>query len=383
MGAQVEFGDPSFVDEHMVRMDGRTFSARSWVIGTGSSPAIPPIPGLAQARYFTNRDIFSLERLPSSLLVIGGGPIGVEMGQAFARLGSDVTIIQQSGQILDREDPDMAELLQDVLSEEGIKLYLNAAIESVRDLGFAREITVRIGGEIRLLQGESILVAAGRTANLQGLGLETIGIEFDRRSLKLDGRLRTNLKHIYGAGDVTGSYQFTHSAGYEGGIVVSNAILHLPRKTDYTLMPWCTYTDPELASIGMNEQLARDAGIRFSSWVEEFHGNDRALAEGETAGRIKMILDERERCIGVQILGSKAGELLGEWVAVLNGKVRLSTMASAVQPYPTLAEISKKVTGDLYARKLFSGTVQKGLKLLFGLKGRACSIEERPAKGEE
>ena len=201
MGAQVEFGNPSFVDEHMVRMDGRIFSACNWVIGTGSSPAIPPIPGLAQGRYFTNRDIFSLERLPSSLLVVGGGPIGVEMGQAFARLGSDVTIIQQSGQILDREDPDMAELLQDVLSEEGIKLYLNAAIESVRDLGFAREITVRIGGEIRTLQGESILVAAGRTANLQGLGLETIGIQFDRRGLKLDGRLRTNLKHIYGTGD--------------------------------------------------------------------------------------------------------------------------------------------------------------------------------------
>jgi len=372
LGARVEIGNPVFSDEHSIRMNGKTFSSRTWVISTGSSAAIPSIPGLDRAHYLTNRDIFSLERLPASLIVIGGGPIGIEMGQAFSRLGTSVEIIQHSGQILDREDPDMAGRLQEVLAAEGIRIHLAAAVESVRDIGHAREATVRIGGETREIRAEALLVAAGRTANLEGLGLERLGIRFDRRGLALDERLRTDLKHIYGAGDVTGNFLFTHSAGYEGGIVISNAVFRLPRKLDYTFMPWCTYTDPELASIGMNEKRAAAAGVKYSVWTEEFADNDRALAEGEAAGRIKMILNEREKPIGVQILGSRAGELLGAWVAALNGKVRLSTMASAVQPYPTLAEISRKVTGDVLARKLFSDTVRKGLKFFFSLRGRAC-----------
>ena len=227
------------------------------------------------------------------------------------------------------------------------------------------------GTEISL-KAERILVALGRNPNIAGLGLEHIGVELDKRGVKVDNRLRTNIKHIYAAGDVTGAYQFTHAAGYEAGIVISNAIFHLPRKVDYTFLPWCTYTDPELASIGMNEKAATDAGIKYVVWTEAFKDNDRSLAEGEKIGKIKMILDKDEKPLGVQILGPRAGELLNEWVAVLNGKVKLSSLASAVHPYPTLGEINKRVAGTYFSPKIFSDKVKKGLKFFFNLKGRAC-----------
>jgi pyruvate/2-oxoglutarate dehydrogenase complex dihydrolipoamide dehydrogenase (E3) component len=184
--------------------------------------------------------------------------------------------------------------------------------------------------------------------------------------------MRTTRKHIYAAGDVTGAFQFTHAAGYEGGIVVSNAIFHLPRKADYTFCPWCTYTDPELAGIGMTEKMAKEAGIEYSIYTEDFKDNDRSLAEGVKIGKIKMLLDKSEKPIGVQILGPHAGELLGEWVAILNGKVKLSTLASAIHPYPTLGEINKRVGGAYLGPKIFSDKVKKGLKFFFHLKGRAC-----------
>ena len=262
-----------------------------------------------------------------------------------------------------------------VLKEEGVIFHLNTSVASTRDAGDESEVVIKTGeNQAATLRGEIILVAMGRDANLGGLGLKEIGVEFDKRGLKVDRRLRTSQKHIFAAGDVTGEYQFTHAAGYEGGIVLSNAIFHLPRQVDYTFLPWCTYTDPELASIGMNERAATAAGIRYSVWTEEFKDNDRSLAEGEQVGKIKMILDEKEKPVGVQILGSRAGDLVSEWVAVLNGGVKLSTLASAVHPYPTLGEINKKVAGTFLSTKLFSERVRKGLKFFFHLKGRACGI---------
>jgi len=378
LGARVEFGRPEFADEHTVRLNGNTHSARNWVIATGSSPDIPPIEGLEKTPYITNREIFYLEKLPASMITLGGGPIAIEMAQAFSRLGTRVQVIQRGDQILAKEDKDMADQVMSVLNAEGVDFHLKAEVLSARDLGDLREVVIRKGSETLSLRAEVILVAAGRTANLNGLGLQRIGVEHDRQGLKLDERLRTNVKHIFGAGDVTGRYLFTHAAGYEGGIVVSNAIFRLPRKVNYTFFPWCTYTDPELASIGMNESMAGAAGIKYAVWSEHFRANDRSLAEGEEIGKIKMILDEKERPLGVQILGPKAGDLIAEWVAVLNGGVRLATLASAVHPYPTLGEINKRVAGDFFAGKIFSDTVRKGLKFFFSLKGRACEVEERP-----
>ncbi|NIO05669.1 MAG: FAD-dependent oxidoreductase [Proteobacteria bacterium] len=376
LGARVEFGTPKFVDDHTIRLNGETQSAKTWVIATGSSPAIPPIPGLDKAPHITNKDVFSLDRLPRSMIVLGAGPIATEMAQAFCRLGTTVFVVQRSNQILSKEDKDMADQVMNVLREEGVDFYLNASVVSTKDLGNEREVVIRTGeGKTVSLKAEMILVAMGREANLAKLGLEDIGVGFDRKGLKLDGRLRTTQKHIYGAGDVTGSYLFTHAAGYEGGIVVSNAIFHLPRKVDYTFLPWCTYTDPELASVGMNEKAAKAAGVEYSVWREEFKDNDRSLAEGERVGKIKMLLDEKEKPIGIQILGPRAGDLVAEWVAVVNGKVKLSTLAAAVHPYPTLGEINKKVAGTFLSEKIFSEKVRKGLKFFFHLRGRACGVQ--------
>ncbi len=375
LGAKVEFGNATFVDEHSIRLNGKTYSAKNWVIATGSSPSIPPIEGLDKTPFITNKEIFSLDHLPKSMVVLGAGPIASEMAQAFSRLGTQVAVIQRSSQILSKEDKDMADHVMEALRSEGVTIHLNATVVSTKDLGTEREIIIKDREDKKTtLRAETILVAMGREANLADLGLEGIGLQYDRKGLQVDDRLRTTHKHIYAAGDVTGSYLFTHAAGYEGGIVVSNAIFHLPRKVNYTYLPWCTYTDPELASIGMNERAAKAAGIEYSVWTEAFKDNDRSLAEGEKVGKIKMILDEKEKPLGVQILGPQAGELLGEWVAVLNGKVKLSILASAVHPYPTLGEINKRVAGTYFSPKIFSDKVKKGLKFFFHLKGRACEL---------
>ena len=377
LGARVEFGSPTFTDEQTIRLNGSAYTAKNWVIATGSSAAAPPIPGLDQTPYITNREIFYMDHLPASLIILGAGPIGCEMGQAFNRLGTKVTMVDMAPQILVKEDPDMAGTVMAVMQSEGVDFHLKCSIESVQDLGGEKEVTVRTeDGESKRLKAEQIFVALGRGANVDGLGLENIAVEFNRGGITVNSRLRTSQKHIYAAGDVAGGFQFTHAAGYEGGIVVSNAVFRLPRKVDYTYLPWCTYTDPPLGSIGMNETMAKASGIDTTVWMEEFKDNDRSLAEGQKTGKIKMILDGSEKPIGVQILGPHAGDLLAEWVAVLNGKVKLSTLAAAVHPYPTIGEINKKVAGTYFAPKIFSDKVKKTLKFFFHLKGRACEPEE-------
>jgi len=374
LGAQVEFGQPTFSDDHSIQLNGQAYSAKTWVIATGSSPSIPPIKGLDKTPFITNREVFFLDHLPESMIILGGGPIGIEMSQAFCRLGTRVTVVDMAPQILIKEDLDLADPVKEVLSSEGVEFYLNSSIEEVSDLGSQKEVKIKTAqGGITSLKAETILVSLGRGPNTNGLGLEDIDLKTNRQGIIVDNRLRTNIKHIYAAGDVNGGFQFTHAAGYEGGIVVSNAIFRLPRKADYTFLPWCTYTDPPLGSIGLNEKSAAEAGINYKVWTEEFKDNDRSLAEAETVGKIKMILDEKEKPIGIQILGPHAEDLLNEWVAILNGKVKLSTLAAAIHPYPSLGEINKKVAGSYFSPKIFSEKVQKGLKFFFHLKGRACA----------
>jgi pyruvate/2-oxoglutarate dehydrogenase complex dihydrolipoamide dehydrogenase (E3) component len=373
LGAQVEFGDATFTDAHTVKLNGKDFSAKKWLIATGSSAFVPPIDGLGDTPFITNREIFSLEKLPKSMVVIGAGPIGIEMGQSFSRFGTDVTIVDMADQILNKEDRDMADAVMNVMGEEGVKFLLKASIVKVGDRGTHREVTVKTGdGKAKTLKCDTILVSVGRRPNTGGLGLESIGVELDRGFIKVDNRLRTNMKHIYGAGDVIGGYLFTHSGGYEGSIVTVNAIGHMPKKVNYTYLPWCTYTEPELANIGLNEKRAKDAGVKYTVIKEEFKNNDRSVAEGHMIGHVKMLLDEKEKPIGIQILGPEAGTLIGEWVAVLNGGVKLSTLASSVHPFPTLGEINFRVAGKRLAEKFYSEKMKKILKFFFNLRGRAC-----------
>jgi pyruvate/2-oxoglutarate dehydrogenase complex dihydrolipoamide dehydrogenase (E3) component len=373
LGVEVKFGSPRFVDEHQVELDGKRLSARSWVIATGSSSTPPRGEALCALDYITNKEIFALDRLPASLVVLGAGPIAIEMAQAFCRLGSQVTVIQRSAQILTKEDKDLADRVMQAMAGEGVRFLLNATVVKVGMVGNKQELVVaaKTGEEVTLL-ADKVLVAQGRSPNIDGLGLSEIGVAHGGGGITVDSRMRTSHSHIYAPGDVNGQFQFTHAAGHEGGVVVANAIFRLPRKVNSQWMPWCTYCDPELASIGMNEKRAQEAGIAYTVWTEEFSGNDRAIAQGEETGKLKMLLDAGERPLGVQILGASAGEILGEWVAVLNGGMKLSALAGAIHPYPTLSEINKRVAGSYLSPKIFSATVRKGLKMIFQLQGAAC-----------
>lgn len=370
MGVDVRFGDAQFVDDHKIDVGGVGLTAKKWVICTGSSPHVPPVPGLTAIGALTNRTIFSLDTLPQSLIVVGGGPIGIEMAQAFRRLGSEVTVLQRGTQILPREDEDLANSLQRMLEEEGIHFMLGCELLSATEGQTGKQVCVREADETeQIVSGSHLLVGAGRTVNVDGLKLENTGVAYTARGIEVDRRLRTARKHIYAAGDVIGGYQFTHAAGYEGGIVISNAVMGLPRKTNYRWMPHCTYSDPELGGIGLSEKEVKRRGIAYDIIEEALSDNDRAQAESETRGKIKLILDKKGKTLGVRILGFHAGDLLSEWVAALNGGVKLSTIAGSIHPYPTMSEINKRVVGALFSEKIFSDRVRKILRTIYRYRG--------------
>ncbi len=380
LGAEVQFGHPRFVDDHVVELDGKRISAKAWIVSTGSGPALPPVEGLSDVPYWTNETVFSQRTLPARLLVLGGGPIGLEMAQAFQRLGSRVTVVEFMDQILGPEDSDVAEILEDRLEAEGVKILSGTKAVKAEPKGSGVRLTVTPAsgeGETKVLEAEALLVATGRKPNIADLGLEAAGVEYTPRGISTDARMRTNIRHIYACGDVNGQFPFTHVAGYEASTALTNIVLRVPRKSDYSKVAWCTYTDPEVASIGLNEKRARADNIEYKVLEENFIENDRALAEGEELGKIKLLLDTKGKLIGCQIIGPHAGELIHEWVTATWGGVKLSTMAGAIHVYPTLSEISKRAAGAFYTEKLFSERTRSVLRLLFHLKGRACTLPEK------
>ncbi len=383
LGADVRFGSPEFTDDHELRLNGERISAKTWIIATGSRPALPSVEGLDAVSYWTNETLFSQKELPSRLLVLGGGPIGIELAQAFQRLGSDVTIIEFTDQVLGPEDPDIADIVRERIKAEGVEILTSTKAVKAESRGSKIILTLtpaKGDGKNSIIEGDALLVAAGRRANVENLGLEKAGVEFSTRGIRTNDKLKTNISHIYACGDINGQFPFTHVAGYEAGIAITNAIFHLPRKADYTKVPWCTYTDPEIASIGLNEKRAKQQGIEYRILTEEFKGNDRALAEGETKGKIKIMLSKKGKIIGCQIAGANAGELIHEWVAAINGGVKLSTMAGMIHAYPTLSEISKRASGTYYSEKLFSEKTKKILRFFFHYRGSACAAQELKGK---
>ncbi|HUH67381.1 MAG TPA: FAD-dependent oxidoreductase [Syntrophales bacterium] len=376
LGVEVRFGEAAFADDHTVALEGKRISARSWIIATGSSPVVPPIEGLVDIPYWTNENVFSQETLPSRLIVLGGGPVGLEIAQAFGRLGTKVIAVEFMDQILGPEDSDIADVIKTRLEGEGIEIHTGTKAVGVERRGASILLTaapVKSRGEDKVIEGDAIFVATGRTANVKGLGLEAAGVAYTARGITTDSRMKTNIGHIYACGDVNGRLPFTHVAGYEAGIALTNAVLRLQRKADYSRAGWCTYTDPEVASIGLNEKRAREEGIDYQIIEEYFADNDRALTEGDSIGKIKILLNRKGKPLGCQIVGSHAGELIHEWVVAMAGGVKLSTIAGAVHIYPTLSEVSKRAAGRFFSGKIFSDTTKNVLRLLFNLKGRACA----------
>ncbi len=344
--ARFEAPDTLIAGEHVIR-------AKRFVIATGSRPAIPPIPGLDSAPYLTNETIFDLSGKPSHLAVIGGGPVGCELAQAFRRLGSKVTLIEQET-ILPKDDPDLTDIVRQHLTKEGIRVREAARVTRVEAVNDGIALTVEQGGLSGEFLASHLLVATGRKPNMETLGLDKALIAASLRGIAVDQRLRTTNKRIFAIGDVTGGFQFTHMAGYEGGIVVRNAVFKLRAKAAPRAVPWVTYTDPELAHVGMTEQAARDAGVRFKVLSAGFASNDRARTERAEDGLIKVLVGARGRILGASIAGRHAGELILPWVLAINEKLPIRAMAGVIAPYPTLSEISKAVAGSYYTPALYS-----------------------------
>jgi pyruvate/2-oxoglutarate dehydrogenase complex dihydrolipoamide dehydrogenase (E3) component len=344
-----------FISETEVQAGDTVVEARRFVIATGSRPFVPPIPGIETVPHFTNETIFELRDKPGHLIVVGGGPIGLEMAQAHARLGSKVTVLE-GFKALGKDDPELATIVLDRLRDEGVGIHEGAQVASVS--GDAGSITVETEDGERH-SGTHILVAVGRAPNFDRLNLDAAGVEYDRRGVKVDARLRSTNRRVYGVGDVAGPLQFTHVAGYHAGVVIRQIVLGLPARVRSDHIPWATYTDPELAQVGLNEAQAREKyGDKLEVARFPYQENDRAIASGRTTGLIKLMV-VKGRPVGASIAGSDAGELIGLWAYAIANRHKLSAVANMVAPYPTLGEINKRAAGAYFAPRLFESRLVK------------------------
>ncbi|MDA7423099.1 dihydrolipoyl dehydrogenase family protein [Thalassococcus lentus] len=354
-----EFG--RFVSETEVEAGNYRISARRIVIATGSSPFVPPIPGLDQVPYLTNESLWELRERPDHLLVIGGGPIGMEMAQAHRRLGSQVTVIE-GAKALGKDDPEMAEVVLGSLRGEGIEIAEDALAKEVRGTDGAIEVETQDG---RVFKGSHVLVAVGRKANTDTLDLDKAGIKTTRTGIQVDDSLKTTNKRVYAIGDAAGGLQFTHVAGYHAGIVIRSALFGLPAKAKTDHIPWATYTQPELAQVGLTEaQAKKEHGIKLE--VHRFHysHNDRAIAERKTKGLIKVMV-VKGKPVGVSIAGHQAGELINLWSLVIANGLKMSHVSNMVSPYPTIGELNKRVAGAYFSPRLFENeTVKKVVRFV-------------------
>ena len=347
-----EFG--RFISASEVQAGETVIEARRFVIATGSSPFVPPIPGLDEVPYFTNETIFDLRERPDHLIIIGGGPIGMEMAQAHIRLGSKVTVIE-AAKALGKDDPEAAAIVLDKLRDEGVAIVEGQGAATISGGEGAIRVETADG---TVHEGTHLLMAVGRKANIEPLELDKAGIEHDR-AVKVDASLRTTNKKVYAIGDVAGGLQFTHVAGYHAGVVIRSILFGLTAKARTDHIPWATYTDPELAQIGPTEAEARkEHGDRLEVARFDYAGNDRAIAEGKTTGFIKVMV-VKGRPIGATIVGAQAGEMIGLWALAIANKMKMSAISAMVAPYPTLVEINKRAAGAYFSPKLFDNPTVK------------------------
>lgn len=338
-----------FEDARTVVAGDTRIRARRFVVATGSSPMVPPIPGLDEVDYLTNETIFEQTRKPTHLIIIGGGPIGMELAQAHRRLGSEVTVVE-AFTALGKDDPELTAIVLEQIRSEGITIREGAKVSKVERRG-KTGVTVHVETEdgTDTIAGSHLLVAAGRAANVEGIGLSEAGIEYDRRGIKVSKSLRTTNSRVYAIGDIAGGFQFTHVAGYQAGLMIRAMLFRLPIKQNNLIIPWATYTDPELAHVGMTEKDAREAvgTIKVLRWP--FAENDRAQAERKTSGLVKMITNKKGKILGVSIVGAGAGEMINFWALALSKSMTVRDIAGYIAPYPTMTEIGKRAAITYYA----------------------------------
>ena len=359
LGVEVIRGTARFVGERTLRVDGRTMAAKRVVIATGSKPAVPPIDGLADVPFLTNETVFSLDHQPETLLVLGAGPIGLELAQAFARLGTTVRLLDAAPQLLPREDAELSELLGRRLAAENVEILLGTTVTRVfREGRTIRLSAARGDGTPVTVEGDTLLVATGRVSNVGPIEPEKAGVETGKLGVVVDERLRTTADGVWAAGDVTGGLRFTHVADYQARLVVRNAFFPLASKADYSVVPWVTFTDPELAHVGLTEPEARErhgAGVRV--WRRPFSDVDRAITDGEPWGMVKLVTDRRGKVLGGHILGYGAGNMIAEVALAMKHGVPASKLSSTVHAYPTHAEAIKQAA-EGYQRSRFQGPIR-------------------------
>ncbi len=366
LGINVIRAQAQFTGRNMITGGGYDLRARRIIIATGSRAAIPPIPGLDQVPYLTNETIFSLPDLPRHLLIIGAGPEGSELAQAFARLGSTVTVFE-SDRLLAKDEPELVDRLRRQLTDDRVALREHTRVANVT---FGPDgVSITLAGTGERIAGSHLLVAAGREANPKGLALEGAGIRFERQGIIVDARLRTTQRHVYAIGDaIAGAPRFTHAANYQAQIAAVNALFGWPAKVDYRLIPSVTYTDPELAHLGMTESEARAIyGDKVRVITEELAENDRVQTDSTFAGAVKLIATRSGKIVGVSILAPHAGEMIQPWALALANRLRLSAFLKAVMPYPTQGEISKAAAQSFYMPKLLSRLPRTLVKLRLAL----------------
>ncbi len=368
LGAQVFLGAARFISPDAVEVDGIRLKFRKAIIATGGRPARPDVPGLAQAGFLTNETIFSLTKLPARLVVLGAGPIGCELAQAFQRLGSQVTILTRGFRILPREDPDVSALLVRRFEREGIRLVVEANIHKVQRRNDDKVVHFVRGSSQEEVTGTEILVSVGRVPNTKGLNLEAAGVEHDAKGVKVDDRLQTANSNIYAAGDICSQYKFTHAAEAMARIALQNALFFGRKKASDLVIPWTTYTDPEVAHVGLSEHEAQNRGYEVSTFTLPLSEVDRAILDGETEGFARIHMDAKtKRILGATLVSRHAGESIGELVLAMNQRLKLEALGSVIHPYPTQAEVIKRL-GDVSMRSRFKPWMRRILKKYFSIR---------------
>ncbi|WP_404424135.1 dihydrolipoyl dehydrogenase family protein [Thalassospira australica] len=367
LGCTVIQAEARFTAPGEVVAGGKRIQAKRFVIATGSRAAVPQIEGIDNVAFFTNETIFENRTCPDHLIIIGGGPIGLEMAQAHRQLGAKVTVIEMLT-ILPKDDADLVSVVRDVIEAAGISLYEKVKTSRVEANGDQIRVIIERDGTKITIEGSHLLIATGRKPTVENLGLDEAGVAYSARGIQVDERLRTSNRKIFAIGDVTGGLQFTHMSGYDAGIVIRNVLFRLPAKVDYSSVPWVTYTNPELAQVGLSETAAREKfgdAIRVVTW--NYAENDRARAEAKTDGFIKVVTTPKGKILGAGIVGHQAGELIGVWALAISKKMKIGAIAGMIVPYPTLGELSKRVAGAWYTPSLFSEKTRKIVRFLLKL----------------
>ena len=364
LGVHVIAGAARFTDRSTVAVgDAVTIKARRFVIATGSTPAIPPIEGLADTPHLTNETIFDLTQTPEHLIIIGAGPIGLELAQAHRRLGAEVTVLEAATPLA-KDDPECAAIVVDQLAREGVAIRAGVTVVRTERAGAKVRVVIKANDKDETIEGSHLLVATGRQANVDGLDLEAAGVKYERRGVVVDQGLATSNKKVFAIGDAVGAAQFTHVANYHAGIVIRRALFRLPVKVRDDIIPWVTYTDPELAHVGLTEEAARQRHRQLRVLRAPFHDNDRAQAERETRGHIKVVTNAKGVILGATIVGPHAGELITQWTLAIQQQLNIRAVAELIVPYPTLAEISKRAAIGYFTSSLTSPMLRRVITFL-------------------